>query len=223
MKEEAGLTRKIWTTEEEATLQKLYPDTPTAELARLFACPVYTVHGKAKRLGLSKSEAYLKSPSACRLRRGDNIGKEFRFEKGHVPANKGLSRPGFAPGRMGESQFRKGNKPFNWKPVGSERIMDGYLQRKMTDTGYPPRDWQPVHRLLWEEANGPIPPGQVLTFADGDRSNIVLSNLCLISRADLAARNNVWTRYPRELAEAIQLGGALKRKINRRNEREKQD
>ena len=26
MKEEAGLTRKIWTTEEEAALWKLYPD-----------------------------------------------------------------------------------------------------------------------------------------------------------------------------------------------------
>lgn len=223
MKTKAGLTRKIWTAEEETTLQKLYSDTPTAELARLFECSLYTIYGKAERLGLSKSASYMASPDACRLRRGDNIGKAFRFEKGHVPANKGLRRPGFAPGRMGETQFREGDKPHNHVPIGSERLADGYLQRKVTDTGYLRRDWQPVHRLLWEEANGPIPPGQVLTFADGDRSNIVLSNLCLMSRADLAARNNIWTRYPRDLAEAIQLVGALKRKINRRNEREKQD
>jgi len=223
MKTKSGLTRKIWTPEEETTLQKLYPDTPTAELARLFECPLYTIYGKAERLGLAKSASYMASPAACRLQRGDNIGKAFRFQKGHVPPNKGQRSPGFAPGRMGESQFRKGDKPFNWKPVGSERLMDGYRQRKVTDTGYPPRDWQPVHRLLWEEANGPIPPGYVLIFADGDRSNIILSNLCLISRADLAARNNVWTRYPRELAEAIQLAGALKRKINGRSKREKQD
>lgn len=223
MKTKSGLTRKVWTPEEETTLQKFYPDTPTAELARLFGCPLYTIYGKAKRLGLAKSASYMASPDACRLRRGDNIGKAFQYQKGHVPANKGQRSPGFAPGRMGESQFRKGDKPFNWKPVGSERLMDCYRQRKVTDTGYPPRDWQPVHRLLWEEANGPIPPGHVLIFADGDRSNIILSNLCLISRADLAARNNVWTRYPRELAEAIQLAGALKRKINGRSQREKQD
>ena len=223
MKTKSGLTRKIWTPEEETTLQKLYPDTPTAELARLFECPLYTIYGKAQKLGLFKSGDYLQSPAACRLRRGDNVGKEFRFKKGHVPANRGKKSPGFAPGRMGETQFQKGNKSKNWKPLGSERVVDGYRLRKVSETGYPPSDWRPVHRLLWEEANGPIPPDHIVIFIDGDRTHIELTNLKLISRQELAARNRMWNIYPRELAEAIQLAGALKRKINGRSKREKQD
>ncbi|EMM6737362.1 HNH endonuclease, partial [Pseudomonas aeruginosa] len=41
------------------------------------------------------------------------------------------------------TRFKKGQKPHTWLPVGSTRISaDGYLQRKISDTGYPPRDWK---------------------------------------------------------------------------------
>lgn len=215
--------RKFWTQSDLELLIRLYADTQSEELAVLCGHPLSSVYSKAKQLGLKKSPAYLESPAACRLRRGDDIGKEHRFQKGHAPANKGLRRPGYAPGRMSETQFVKGKKPYTWKPIGSERIYGGYLQRKVTDTGYSPRDWQPVHRLMWEETNGPIPPGQCLSFVDGNKRNIVLDNLQLVSRAELGRKNVVWNRYPRELAETIQLAGALKRKINRRMEDEKQN
>ncbi len=217
------MSRKPWTPIEIETLAQLYPDTRTADLAALLGRPVLTVYAKAKNLGLRKSETFLESPAAGRLRRGDQIGRKTQFGAGHVPANKGLRRPGYAPGRMAETQFKEGEKPHTWRPIGTERLADGYLQRKMTDTGYPPRDWQPVHRLLWEDAHGPIPPDHVVIFLDGDRSNVALSNLSLASRSELGRLNSMWNRYPRELAETIQLAGALKRKINRRNAREKQD
>lgn len=214
---------KPWTPTEVEMLTRLYADTPTAELASLFGRPAHSVFGKARSLGLSKSSDFFESAASGRLRRGENVGKATRFQKGHVPANKGLRRPGFSPGRMGEGQFRKGEKPKNWKPVGSERIFGGYLQRKMTDTGYPPRDWKFVHRLVWEAANGPIPSGHVVIFKDGNRSNVALPNLELVNRAELGRKNVIWNRYPRELAETICLAGALKRKINRRADREKQN
>ncbi|MHB8368953.1 MAG: HNH endonuclease signature motif containing protein [Leptospirales bacterium] len=214
---------KAWSPEEVGLLIRLYPETPNAALASLFGRPACSVFKKAKRLGLAKSPAYRESPASGRFRRGDNAGKEHRFRKGHVPANKGLRRPGYGPGRMSETQFREGAKPFNWQPVGSERLCGGYWQRKVTDTGYPPRDWKFVHRLLWEEANGPVPPGHVVIFIDGDKGNIALANLRLASRSELGRRNVMWNRYPRELSETIQLAGALKRKINRRSHREKQD
>ena len=216
-------SRKFWTQSEIDLLIRSYADTESEKLAVLCGHPLSSVYGKAKQLGLKKSPAYLESPAACRLRRGDDIGREYRFQKGNAPANKGLRRPGYGPGRMRETQFVKGRKPHTWKPIGSERIFGGYLQRKMTDTGYPPRDWQLVHRLMWEEANGPIPPGQCLIFVDGNKRNIVLDNLRIVTRAELGRKNVVWNRYPRELAETIQLAGALKRKINRRMGDEKQD
>ncbi len=59
---------------------------------------------------------------------------------------------------MKETMFKKGQVGTRFMPIGSERInADGYLDRKVSATGYPPRDWVAVHRLLWIEHHGPIP------------------------------------------------------------------
>lgn len=206
-----------WTPPQIARLRQLYPSRPTKEVAKAVGHSLSSCSKVAERLGLKKDPAYL----GVMLRRvSDKLkesGKAHRFSKGHPPANKGLRRPGYAPGRMRETQFKKGQKCKNWLPIGTEVFKtDGYLYRKMTDTGYPPRDWKQVHRLLWEEHYGPIPPGYRVRFIDNDRRNVTISNLCLVSPADLARLNVMWNRYPRELCEVIQLRGALNRRINRR-------
>jgi hypothetical protein len=38
--------------------------------------------------------------------------------------------------------------------------------------------------VLWEEKNGKVPEGHVLTFLDGDKRNISLENLALITMAE---------------------------------------
>lgn len=206
-----------WTEMEIAILREKYQDMKSADLAAAMGISLNRLQSKAIKIGLRKSAAYLASPAACRLRRGDEVGKPFRFQKGHVPANKGTHRPGWHAGRMRETQFKKGQKCHNWLPIGTEVFKtDGYLYRKLTDTGYPPRDWKQVHRLLWEERYGPIPAGYHVRFIDGNRRNVVIGNLCLVNRADLAAINRMWNRYPYELAHAIQLRGAIVRKVNRR-------
>lgn len=43
--------------------------------------------------------------------------------------------------------------------------------------------------MLWEAANGPVPPGHALIFADGNKQNITLENLILVTRAQLARLN----------------------------------
>lgn len=100
--------KRLWNPEDEELLQARYPHEPTAPIAKALRRSVSAVYLRAKLLGLAKSAAYLASPAACRLRRGDQVGAAFRYPKGHVPANKGLRRPGWAPGRMSETQFRKG-------------------------------------------------------------------------------------------------------------------
>lgn len=215
--------RKVWTAEEERVLRLLYPHRPTAEIAKTLNRKLHLVHQHANKLGLKKTVEYMNSPAACRLRRGDNVGIAYRFPPGHVPANKGLRRPGYSPGRMAATQFRKGQHPHTWKPIGSTRLSkEGYLQRKVTDTGYPPRDWVGVHILLWREVNGAIPPGHALAFKDGDKKHIAIDNLELISRRELMARNTVHN-LPPELAQVIQLTGALKRKIRTRENAKEQN
>jgi len=201
---------RIWTPAEMAKLRSEYPDRPTKELAKEFRRPEMMVYHKAAAIGLVKSAKYMASPAACRLRRGDNVGAAFRFPPGHVPANKGLRRPGYGPGRMKETQFKKGQKPHTWKPIGSFRYFDGYLQKKMTDTGYTPRDWRMVHVMLWEQHHGKVPRNKFIVFKDRDKTNIKIENLEAITRRENMRRNTIH-RWPREMKFANRMLNKLNR------------
>lgn len=104
--------------------------------------------------------------------------------------------------------------------VGTLRIAEGQLQKKVND-GFPyMRRWVAVQRLVWEAANGPIPPGHIVVFKDGrirtEEAQITLGVLELISRGENMRRNSVHTRYPKEVALLVQLRGAINRQINKR-------
>ena len=88
--------------------------------------------------------------------------------------------------RWNTDAISKGQKPHNYKPVGSERVNgDGYVDVKIAD----PNKWRAKHRLLWEEENGPIPKGYVIIFGDGNRRNFQQDNLILVSKSQLAILN----------------------------------
>lgn len=209
--------RHRWTDGEIELLTRLYPDTPTAEIAWKLGMSVERVYSKAAQMGLKKSDAYLASPAACRLRRGDNVGAEYRFKKGQVPANKGLK--GVTYEGCIATQFKKGHRGGRaqeiYQPIGAERISkDGYLQRKVNDDMPLQKRWRGVHIIVWEEANGPLPKGHAVVFKDGNKQHITMDNLELVTRGELMRRNSYHTNYPKEIAQLIQLRGALNRKIN---------
>lgn len=209
-----------WSAVDVAELVRRYPNEPTADIAADMGRTLPSVYNIAQNLGLTKSAAYLQSPAACRLRRGDKVGAASRFLKGHVPFNKGLRRPGWGPGRMKEFQFRKGERRGVavrlYKPIGTERVSkDGYLERKTNDNLPLQARWRAVHLLVWEAANGPLPKGHAIVFVNGDKRDVRLENLQLVSRRELMARNTVHN-LPKPLASAIQLLGALKRQIRKR-------
>lgn len=110
-----------------------------------------------------------------------NNGLTGRFKKGHIPANKGTHPP--TVGRMAETQFKSGHLPHNTKPIGYERITkDGYIEvkLKMRPSAHE-KNFKLKHRLIWEEAHGPIPKGYKVIFLDGNKKNIDLNNLALVS------------------------------------------
>ena len=196
-----------------------YPDEPTQGLADELGLQLHQLYAKARRLGLSKSEAFYQNKPSGRL--NGTQGAARRFTKGLVPWNKGLKGLP-SPGRMANTQFKTGNRPENWLPIGSLRTTpDGYQQKKITDTGYPPVDWKAVHVLLWEEHHGPVAINLCVCFKDGNKSHIVLENLELITRAERMRRNTIH-RYPEELKSVIRAVSKLKRTI-REAEHEKQD
>lgn len=217
--------RMVWTADQEAALLARYPHEKTENLAADLGMRLDQVYKKAALLGLKKTQAYLDSPEACRLRRGEHVGKASQFPKGHVPFNKGvkgINHPGCVA-----TQFKKGHKHNNEAPLGALRVNAyGYLERKTSMTRNPPaRRWVAVHRLVWIETNGPVPQGHVVVFKRGMRSavpqEITLDKVELVTRAELMLRNNLHNNYPKEVTLLIQARGALNRKINRRLKNER--
>lgn len=216
------MSKRKWTDAEIGALTRLYPDTPTKDIAKQLDKTDQQVYSKAAALGLKKSAAYLAGPHACRLRRGDSVGSGTRFKPGLTPWNKGQPHP--PRGRSAETQFKKGEMSgaaqHNYVPIGSTRITrDGALERKVTDdpTLYPAKRWAPVTRLVWEAAHGPVPDKHVVRFLPGLQTvieaEITPGKLECISLAENMRRNS-YHNYPPEIAKAIQLRGALNRKIN---------
>lgn len=219
--------KRLWSAADDAALRRLYPHEPTAAIAPKLRRSVQAIYGRADLLGLRKSAAYMASPEAYRFRRGQGGGEAFRYPKGHIPANKGTRRSGYAPGRMRETQFKKGVlngvAAQRLKAIGAMRLVDGYLYRKTSARPGPwTVNWKLEHVLIWETAHGPLPAGHVVVFRNHDRTDVRLDNLERITRRELMARNSVHN-LPEPLAKAVQLLGALNRQIRRRTRDEEQD
>lgn len=212
--------RRLWTPRAIERLERDYPHMATWKVARAVKRPVDAVYRKASALGLRKTPAYLASPDAYRFRRGVHAGWAHRFPKGHVPANKGLRRPGWHRGRIKENWFKKGERNWHQMAIGATRLIDGYLYVKVAEVPHVAYtvNWKPVHIIDWERANGrSLPAGHVLRFRDGNRLNTALANLELITRRENARRNTVH-RLPGPLKRAIFAKAALTRRINRMEE-----
>lgn len=109
-------------------------------------------------------------------------GRTGRFTSGHTPANKGLKGIRLSPA----TEFKKGHMPQTWKPVGTETVRaDGYTWVKVEE----PNKWREKHKIIWEAAYGPTPKSHAVLFANGDKQNIALENLILVSRAQLVRLN----------------------------------
>lgn len=217
--------RRPWTEQQLAMLRRECPHKKCVDVARLVGHSLSSTYQYAIKLGLKKSAAF--NASAASGRTGpDDRGKNGRFKPGHASWNKGAHWT--AGGRSAVTRFKKGNRPHTWLPVGSLRVSkDGYLERKYSDRpGGPSMRWHSVHRLVWEAANGQTPRGHVVVFKGGMRTavleEITLDRLELVSRAELMRRNTLH-RYPKEIALAVQLRGALMRQINKRTRHEDED
>ena len=218
------LAKHKWTKAEIRTLRARYANTTAGDLGKLLGVTVSAIYNMAWKLGLEKNKEFLSELGRAKL---TVAGVPHRFGKGHAPANKGLRRPGWSPGRMAETQFRKGAANNKWKPVGT--ILpdhEGFLRIKVREakpedryTGFGNRDvWPLLNRHIWEQHKGPIPPHHAVVFKDGDRSHCEIGNLECISRAELMRRNTIHN-YPPELVNNIMLLGAIKRKVREHAEK----
>ena len=132
-------------------------------------------------------EMTIKKLSSLLGRKKIKTGTTGCFRKGFIPWNKGKK------GYMGanKTSFKKGNKPKNWRPVGSERINDeGYILIKVSNEGGMLKRWALKHRVVWEQHHKKrIPKGSVIIFADGNKNNLSIDNLLCVTREELKVLN----------------------------------
>jgi len=209
----------FWKEEEDLIVIALYPHEKSERIADLLGRTVRMIYNRANWFGLKKSAEFLATPASGRTNGRQGIG--YRFKKGRPAWNKGMK--GLQIG--GEAtRFKPGTMPHNTHPVGSYRITkDGTLQRKISNSkGSNSARWRGVHELVWIEANGPVPPKHIVVFKHGMRTQeleqITLDRVECISLADNMRRNTLH-RYPKEIAKAIQLMGALNRQLNQRSQK----
>lgn len=199
--------KHYWTEEEKEYLRKCYADTLTADIASVLDLRLSQVRNMAFQLGLKKSEAFKsqitkdlhKDPEFCR-RKSEGLRGLPAWNKGM----KGLRHPGSEKG-----WFKKGHEPHNTTYNGYKRVSkEGYVEVRVEKGKF-----VLLHRKIYEEHNGPIPPDCIVIFKDGNKRNFNINNLEMITRAENVLRNS-WLRYPPEVRQLIGVKKVLTRVIN---------
>lgn len=199
---------KHWTTQDEATLAALYQTMSVGQLAAHMNRTRASIKGRISKLGLKKPAGF---------------GNTGRFLPGHKSWNKGMkgldtggSAGRFKPGHLG------GRAAELKQPIGAESYSkDGYLQRKVSNDSVFYKRWKFVHIIVWEQAHGPVPQGDVIAFINGDKADLRIDNLECISRREIMRRNTVHN-YPDELRKVMRLKATITRRINRHDREESQ-
>jgi hypothetical protein len=216
-----------WTDKNLQVLKTRYPFCTTQELANFLGTSMAVVWAKSSRLNLKKDPCYLLLGKSGRIEHGKQPIKsvETQFKKGHLPLNKG-AKGWQAGGRSVETRFKKGQNPMNTMPVGAYRIVTfkngmQYVEQKFSDArGAPNKRWKVVHRAVWEQHYGSIPPGHVVTFKNGmhtiEPEKITIDVLDCITLAENMKRNSILL-LPKNLQEIIKINGQIKRAINNRS------
>jgi hypothetical protein len=202
----------FWSNTEIKTLKKMYCDTDTSFIANLLGRNINAVYGMANKLKLKKTDQYLATLNSNRILTENQ--RNCCFKKGSTPPNKGKKHADYMTPEQIEktkvSQYKKGNVPLNTKYDGHERItIDGYVEIRISKGVYKLK-----HREVWIKENGPIPEDCVVIFKDGNKQNIVIDNLQLITRKENMLRNSI-QQYPEELITTLKLVSKLKKTIKK--------
>jgi len=136
-------------------------------------------------------------------------GRTGCFEKGNIPWTTGMAGKGILKPNSG--CFKKGMTPMCHRPVGSERInVYGYIEIKTAE----PAEWDAKHRVVWMKHYGSIPKGHNVRMRDGNKLNIDIDNLCLVSNSEHMFLNQLgFVSAAKEIQPVIMTLAKVKSKV----------
>ena len=192
-------------------IKERYPHENSKVIARDLNISLSKVYNMAFYLGIKKTPEYLKSMAV--ISNLSERGKEHQYKKGLVPHNKGVKMPDEVYNKVKRTMFKKGTKPHNTQPVGTINLRLDKNNRVYAYIKIRDSYWRLIHRVIWEQHNGPIPSKHIVIFKDGNALNWDISNLeCISMKQNI--NNNSIQRYPGELQQVMKLTAKLNRKIN---------
>ena len=199
------------TTSNEATdkiLNEFYLTVPLKALGRQIKRSSTFVKGRLEQLGLVIPAELIEERK-----------KNGRFKKGDSAFNAGRKQTEYmSPEAIAITKafrFKKGNVPPNTRS-------DGEFSDRMDKSGYTYRyirtglsKWELYHRVVWEQSNGTIPSDSLITFRDGNRLNVTIANLEIITKSENATRNRAkFLILPQELQTTKRLLTKIKKLTN---------
>ena len=202
-----------FTEEELEIITKLYADTPNKVIATMMPHSFTSISKKAYMMGLKKTKEHISKNSRAiaiaqwKELKENSLELNSNFKKGHVPWCKGKK---MSPEHIAKltGVFKKGQQPHNTLPIGSIRNINNYNEIK-----YANHKWISLARYKWEQVHGPVPKDMCVFKIDQDKYNDDISNLCLVSRKDLAMLNRNHAKLSPELKEVQILINQIKQKI----------
>lgn len=194
-----------WSEKEIEFLRKLYPYYTNKELVEMVFL----------EFGFKTTVSAIQNVKNIYNLPDKKIPNAGQFKNGLIPWSKGRKMSPETKGKVKKTWFKKGHVPHGYRPVGSTRVWPGgYKYIKIAD----PNKWISYHQMLWEKAHGEkIKDGEVIIFADGDKSNFDIDNLVKINRENLIYLNkNNLIFEDKELTKVGVTVSKLNEKINKR-------
>ena len=188
-----------------------YPHKQSKVIAIFTGLSVGQIYRIAEKYNLRKTAEFLSSEKSGIFTKTRCLGHQYRFPKGHIPANKGKKMSDEIRQKVQHTFFKKGHLPGNTKH-------DGYISIRKDSNG---RDYAHIrvsqgkfdllHRHIWIQKFGPVPKGKIVAFKNGNTSDF--ENLELITREENMKRNTIHN-YPPDLQQAVKALNKLSKAIN---------
>ncbi|MFR0816520.1 MAG: HNH endonuclease signature motif containing protein [Enterococcus casseliflavus] len=88
----------------------------------------------------------------------------------------------------------------------------------MQDDGPWHKRWRPKHKVEWEKVHGEIPKGYVLIFLDGNKQNITMDNLKLVTQGqNLQLNRKQWrSKIPQATLAGVRLAQLHEKVVKRK-------
>ena len=196
-----------FTQEEDDFLRNNYLTIPAVRISKMLKRSKVAAAQRMKLLGIVVPPEII-----------EKFKKQSQFKTGQTPLNKGKKMPAHIYEKCKNTMFKKGQLPHNTASANGEirirthrrsGIRYKYMRVSIAK-------WELYHRIIWQEANGPIPEEMLIVFKDGDTMNCSIENLEMITMQENMKRNTI-QRFPQELKEVIFLQNKINRKVHEHN------